>query len=68
MISEQKKFISAKLYPFFWVFRALGPIITSRTLVREVMMGPWARNTQKNGYNKAEIDFYFAQKLQYLAS
>ena len=43
------KVIVAKFYPFFRVFRVRGPFITSRTIVREVMMGPRTRNTRKNG-------------------
>ena len=51
------KVIVAKFYPFFRVFRVRGPFITSRTIVREVMMGPRTQNARKNGYNKAEMNF-----------
>ena len=55
-IVELKNTHFRRVLPVFWAFPVQGPIIiASRTIVREVMMGPRTGNAQKTGKTEAEM-------------
>ena len=55
-IVELKNTHFRQVLPVFWAFPVQGPIIiASRTIVREVMMGPRTGNAQKMGKTEAEM-------------
>ena len=58
-IVELKNTHFRRVLPVFWAFPVQGPIIiASRTIVREVMMGPRTGNAQKTGKTEAEMGIF----------
>ena len=62
-IVELKNTHFRRVLPVFWAFLVQGPIIiASRTIVREVMMGPRTGNAQKTGKTEAEMGILKTQQ------
>ena len=61
VISEEQKIHFTEFLPVFRAFPVQGPIITSRAVAREVMVGPTDRKCPKYGQNEAEMDILETQ-------
>ena len=64
-IVEVKNIHFRRVLPVFRAFPVQGPIITSRALAREVMVGPKDQKCPKNGQNRGGNEYSTTQQLNH---